>query len=89
MRSNNCVQVKNVAENENLWSWITSPANVKSQFKIHFGHKNVIRWLIFKIVAGPIATNWDLDTDKKIIFLPSNGKKFSLKIKNLTSDFTH
>ena len=43
MRSNHRVQVKNVAENENLLSWITSPANAKSLFKIHFGHKNVIR----------------------------------------------
>ena len=43
MRSNHRVQVKNVAENENLLSWITSPANVKSLFKIHFGHKNIIR----------------------------------------------
>ena len=42
MRSNHRVQVNNVAENENLWSWITSPANAKSLFKIHFGHKNFI-----------------------------------------------
>ena len=26
-------------------------------FKIHFGHKNVIHRLIFKIFASPIATN--------------------------------
>ena len=44
---------------------------------------------IFKIFAGPIAANRDLDADKKILFLPSNSKKFSTKIKNLTSDFTH
>ena len=89
MRSNHRVQVKNVAENEKLWSWITSPANAKSLFKIHFGHKNIIRRPIFKIFAGSIATNWDLDADKKILFLPSNSKKLSPKIKNLTSDFTH
>ena len=89
MRSNHRVQVKNAAENENLSSWITSPANAKSLFKIQFGHKNVIRWPIFKIFEGPIATNRDLDADKKILFLPSNCKKFSHKNKNLTSDFTH
>ena len=75
MRSNHGVQVKNVAENEKLWSWITSPTNAKSLFKIHFGHKNIIRRPIFKFFAGSIATNWDLDADKKILFLPSNSKK--------------
>ena len=89
MTSNHRVQVKNIAENEKLLSRITSPANAKSLFKIHCGYKNIIRWPIFKIFAGPIATNWDLDADKKILFLPSNSKKFSPKIKNLTSDFTH
>ena len=41
MRSNHRVQVKNVAENQNLWSWTTSPANAKSQLEIHFGHKTL------------------------------------------------
>ena len=41
IRSNHCVQVKIIAKNENLQSWITSPANAKSLFKIHFGHKNL------------------------------------------------
>ena len=36
MRSNHRVEVKIVAGNENLWSWITSPANAKSLSKIHF-----------------------------------------------------
>ena len=89
MRLNHRVQVINAAENEKLLSWITSPANAKSLFKIHFGHKNVIRWPIFKIFAGPIATKCDLDADKKLFFLPSNSKKLSPKIKNLTSVFTH
>ena len=40
--SNHCVEDKTFAKNENLQSWITSPANAKSLFKIHFGHKNLI-----------------------------------------------
>ena len=57
MKLNYRAQVKNVAENENLLSWITSPANAKSLVKIHFGHKNIIPLPIFKFFAGPIATN--------------------------------
>ena len=65
-----------------------SPANAKSLFKIHFGHENVICWPIFKIFAGPIATNWDEDADKKIFSLPSISQKLSQKIQYQTSDFT-
>ena len=60
-----------------------------SLFKIHFGHKNFICWAIFKIFAGPIATNQVQDADKKIFFLPSNRQMFSPKIQYQTSGFTH
>ena len=50
------------------------PANAKSLFKFRFGHENVSCLPIFKIFAGPIATNRDLDADRKIF---------------MTSDFTH
>ena len=43
---------------------------------------------IFKI-AGPVRTNLDQDTDKKIFFLLSNGQKFSPKIDYQMSDFAH
>ena len=55
----------------------------KSLFKIHFGHKNFICWPIFKISAGLVRTNRDLDADKKIFFLPSKRQKFSPKIQYL------
>ena len=38
-------------------SWIISLANAKSLFKINFGHINFICQPIFKLLAGPVATN--------------------------------
>ena len=38
----------------------------------------------FQNFAGPIANNRDLDTDRKILVLPSNSKILFPKIKNLS-----
>ena len=89
MRSNHRVQVKNVAEMKNYNHGLPPllMQNPYSKFILAIKRLSVDRF--FKIFAGPIATNRDLDADKKILFLPSNSKKFSPKNKNLTSDFTH
>ena len=76
-------------KNEYLCSLITSHANAKSLFKFRFGHKKRYPLTDFQNVCRTYATNRDLDTDRKILLLPSNSKIFLQKIKNLTSDFTH
>ena len=42
---------------ETWWSWIISPANVKSLFKINSGHKIFICGRIFEIFAGHVTRN--------------------------------
>ena len=61
----------------------------KSLFKIQFGYKNFISWPIFKNFAGLGRTNWDLDVDKKIFFLPSKRQKFPPKMQYLRLEITH
>ena len=78
-----------IAKIENLWSWIISLANAKSQFKIIFCHKNVIPWAVFKIFACSITTNWDLNPDEKIFFMSLNSQKFSQKIQYQRPGLTH
>ena len=61
----------------------------KFLFKIHFGHKNFIYEPIFKMFTGPIRTNLDQDTDKKIFSSHQTVEKFSPEVEYQTSGFTH
>ena len=80
---------KILRENKNLPSLIIYFWKSLWVFEIHFGHKNFICWPIFKIFAGLVRTNWDLDADKKIFFLLSKRQKFSPKIQYLRLEITH
>ena len=57
--------------------------------KLFFAIKTFVSRSIFKMFAGPIATNWDVDANEKTIVMPPKGKPFSQEIQYQTSDFTH
>ena len=55
--SKHSINATEVVRIETLWSWIISPANVKSLFQITSGHKNFICGPIFEIFAGHVTRN--------------------------------